>query len=148
MKTTKAAVYFVFFTILLMNISCESTRRNASLKKQYKSTYIDQFKLTYFRELLSKSYNNSNAVQEIIEVDHSGFTEPILTREDYKLIDSLTTIDNQHLIADSTSGSNRAEGAQGKRPLGYILNKLTSKRLDSLARQRLKINGDPSSWTY
>jgi hypothetical protein len=148
MKKTKAAVCFVFFTISLVNISCESTRRNTSLKKQYKNTYVNQFKLTYFRELLSKSYNNSNAVKEIIEVDHSGFTEPILTREDYKLIDSLTTIDNQHLIADSTFGDNRAEGAQGKRPLGFIMGKLTSKRLDSLAKQRLKINGDPRSWTY
>lgn len=104
--------------------------------------------MTYFRQLLVKSYNNSNVVQEIINTDHSGFTEPILTDEDYKLIDSLTTIDNQHLIADSTEGRCRAEGAQGKRPLGYIMDKLASKWLDSLAKQRLKLNGNPNSWTY
>ena len=76
-----------------------------------------------------------------------GFTEPVLTEEDYKLIDSLTTIDNQNLIADSTEGRRRAEGAQGKRPSGYIMDKLSNKWLSSLAKRRLKLNGVPSSWT-
>jgi hypothetical protein len=97
--------------------------------------------------LLLKSYNNSYAVREIIATDHSGFTEPILSEEDYKLIDSLTTVDNQRLILDSTEGHRRAEGSNGKRPLGYIMEKLNSKWLDSLAKQRLKVNGIPSSWT-
>jgi hypothetical protein len=131
-----------------MNPSCEGSRRTSSLKAQYKDTYLNQFKLSYFRQLLAKSYNNSNNVREIINADHSGFTEPILTEDDYKLIDSLTTIDNQHLIADSIEGRRRAEGAQGKRPLGNIMDKLTSKWLDSLAKQRLKLNGNPNSWTY
>jgi len=147
MTTTRAAIYSFLLTISLISTSCESTRRTSSLKEQYKDIYLDQFKLTYFRQLLVKSYNNSNAVREIIGTDHSGFTEPILTDGDYKLIDSLTTVDNQHLIADSTEGRRRAEGAQGKRPLGYIQDKLTSKWLDSLAKQRLKVSGVPSSWT-
>ena len=148
MRTTKAALYFFLFTISIMNPSCEGSRRASSQEAQYKDTYLNQFKLSYFRQLLAKSYNNSNNVREIINADHSGFTEPILTEDDYKLIDSLTTIDNQHLIADSTEGRHRAEGAQGKRPLGYIMDKLTSKWLDSLAKQRLKLNGNPNSWTY
>lgn len=94
-----------------------------------------------------KSYNNSTAIHEILSADHSGFSEPILTPADYQLIDSLTTIDNQHLIADSTDGRNRAEGSQGKRPLGYIASKLESKWLDSLAKSRLRSNGISSSWT-
>lgn len=147
METTKAAVYLVLFTISFLSTSCESTRRTASLRAQYKEIYLDQFKLTYFRQLLAKSYNNSNSVREIIDADHSGFTEPILTEEDYKLIDSITTIDNQFLITDSTEGRRRAEGAQGKRPLGYIMNKLTGKWLDSLAKQRLKKSGIPEYWT-
>ena len=130
-----------------MTLSCESTRRTQSLKAQYKEIYLDQFKLTYFRQLLKKGYNNSNAVQEIFQGDNSGFTEPILTGEDYKLIDSLTTIDNQRLVADSADGQRRAEGAQGKRPLGFIMDKLSSKWLDSLAKRRLKLNGIPSYWT-
>jgi len=110
-------------------------------KTMYKTIYIDQFKLAYFRQILIKSYNNSRAVQEIIGSDHSGFTEPILTTTDYKLIDSLTTIDNNKMKIDSTEGDQRAEGAQGKRPLGYILNRFNSKWLDSLANTQYKSSG-------
>ena len=146
MATTKAAIYFILFTISL-STSCEGTRRTALLKKQYKEIYLNQFKLTYFRLLLIKSYNNSNAIREIINADNSGFTELILTDEDYKLIDSLAAFDNQLLITDSSEGGRRAEGAQGKRPLGYIMNILTSKWLDSLAKQRWKKNGVLKRWT-
>ena len=73
--------------------------------------------------------------------------EPILTDEDYRIIDSLTALDNQHLIIDSIEGHRRAEGAKGKRPLGYVMNMLTSKWLDRLAKQGLKKTGVPSSWT-
>jgi len=146
MATTRPIINSILLTILLTTISCESTRRTQSLKTQYKEIYLDQFKLTYFRQLLIKSYNNSNTIQEIIHADHSGFTEPMLTEGDYILIDSLTTIDNNYLVADSAEGRRRAEGAQGKRPLGYIMDKLTSKWLDSLAKERLKISGVPNSW--
>jgi len=147
MTTLNPIFSCVLLSTLLMTISCESSHRTQSLKAQYKEIYLDQFKLTYFRQLLKKSYNNSNAIREVIQDDNSGFTEPILSEEDYKLIDSLTTIDNQRLISDSTDGHRRAEGAQGKRPLGYIMDKLSSKWLDSLAKRRLKLNGIPSYWT-
>ena len=143
---TRPFIYSILVTIVLTTISCDSIRQTRSIKAQYKDIYIDQFKLTYFRQLLMKSYNNSNAVQELIGADHSGFTEPILTIDDYKLIDSLTTNDNKYLVVDSTKGGRRAEGAQGKRPLGFILNKQTSKWLDSLAKKRLKLSGLKNSW--
>ncbi|MDP2037447.1 MAG: hypothetical protein Q8L04_08690 [Ignavibacteria bacterium] len=108
---------------------------------------MDQFKLTYLRQLLRKSYNNSNAVQEIIINDNSGFTEPFLTANDLHIIDSLTTLDNEYLKVDSAQGIQRAEGANGKRPLGFIMKKLTSKWLDSLAKRRLKISGVSDSWS-
>jgi hypothetical protein len=143
MATTKAFPYFILFTILLINPSCEATRRTPSLKSEYNDIYVNQFKLTYFRQLLIKSFNNSNAVREIISNDHSGFTEPMLTEKDYTLIDSLTFKDNEKLIVDSAEGRLRAEGAQGKRPLEYIMEKLTSKWLDSLAKQRFRTSGVP-----
>jgi hypothetical protein len=148
MATIKASLYFILFTISLINLSCESTRKSPILKPQYNDTqykdiYLKQFKLVYFRELLIKSFNNSKAVQQIISNDHSGFTEPVLTEEDHKLIDSLTFRDNEILIADSAEGRLRAEGAQGKRPLEYIMEKLTSKWLDSLAIQRFRTSGIP-----
>lgn len=139
MKAVKAGLYFIFFAISMAYSACDTTRRTQSLRAQYKVIYIEQFKLTYFRKLMVKGYNNSTAVREIISGDHSGFTEPILTEEDYRLIDSLTTIDNLYLIADSTNGRRRAEGSQGKRPLGYIMDKLQSKWLDSLAKKKMEI---------
>lgn len=147
MATIRAFIYFLFVVTLSLTFSCRSTPSRQSLNAQYKDIYLDQFKLTYFRKRLIKSYNNSNAIREIISTDHSGFTEPILTDRDYKLIDSLTTLDNQHLIADSIEGSRRAGGAQGKRPLRFIMDKLTSEWLDSLAQQRLEGSGVPNDWS-
>ncbi|OYY99394.1 MAG: hypothetical protein B7Y37_14235 [Sphingobacteriia bacterium 28-36-52] len=137
----------IIFLMILFASSCDSTRRITSPKKQLEEIYLDQFKLTYLRQLLRKSYNNSNAVQEIIVTDNSGFTEPFLTANDLHIIDSLTTIDNEYLKVDSTQGIRRAEGANGKRPLGFIMKKLTSKWLDSLAKRRLKISGVSDSWS-
>lgn len=138
--------YSILLAIQITSISCDSTRRTQSLKAQYKDIYLDQFKLIYFRQLLIKSYNNSNAIREIFDADHSGFTEPLLTEEDYKIIDSLTTIDNKYLVADSIEGSRRADGSQGKRPLGFIMSKQSSKWLDSLAKNRFKLNGVKNNW--
>jgi hypothetical protein len=45
------------------------------------------------------------------------------------------------MIVDSTNGKRRAEGAQGKRPFGFIFDKLDSKWFDSLVNKRYKISG-------
>jgi len=91
--------------------------------------------------MLVKGFNNSKAVQELIDLDHSGFTEPILTIDDLELIDSLTTTDNIKMKIDSANRIGRvAEGAEGKHPLGFILDKIDSKWLDSLANKRYRIS--------
>jgi hypothetical protein len=147
MRQSKNVICITLFSIFITT-SCVNTRNTTSIESQYRDIYLQQFKLTYFRQLLTKSYNNSPAIREIIAGDHSGFTEQILTKADYNLIDSLTSIDNKRLIADSSEGSRRAEGANGKRPLGYIMEKLESKWLDSLAKSRLEIGGIPGQWSY
>jgi hypothetical protein len=145
MTTRTTFIYFFLFFASLAGLDCKSTQNSTSQKKIFKALYLDEFKLAYFRQLLAKSYNNSVAIQEIIQFDHSGFTEPVLlTADDYKLIDSLTTVDNNKLKVDSTEGGRRAEGSQGKRPLGFILHKLNSKWFDSLAKKRLKLSGVPN----
>ncbi|HEY0668010.1 MAG TPA: hypothetical protein VGD22_07535 [Sphingobacteriaceae bacterium] len=132
---------FFSFLLLLGGTGCKSNRDPTREEEMFKSIYINQFRLTYFRQMLIKSYNNSEAVREIINNDNSGFTEKILTDEDYNLIDSLTAVDNNKMQIDSTKGNMRAEGAQGKRPLGFILDKIRSKWLDSLANERYEISG-------
>jgi hypothetical protein len=138
---SRFVLYAILLSISFAALNCKSTRSLASQKTIYKSIYIDQFRLTYFRKILIKSYNNSNAIQEIINNDHSGFTEPVLTTDDDKLIDSLATADNEKMKIDSAEGDRRAEGAQGKRPFDSILEKLKSKWLDSLASVRYRISG-------
>jgi hypothetical protein len=141
MTTNKRFIYFFVLTTSIIALQCKSIYNSTSQKPTYKSIYIDQFKLTYFRQILVKGYNNSKAIQEIIDSDHSGFTEPMLTEDDYKIIDSLTTADNEKMKIDSTEGNQKAEGLQGKRPLGFILNRLNSKWLDSIANNRYKNSG-------
>lgn len=138
MKTKYTLMYFIVLFTSLLGLQCKSTHDLTSQREMYKAIYINQFKLAYFRQILTKSYNNSKAIQEIISSDHSGFTEPILTESDYKLIDSLTTADNEKMKIDSTNGNRRAEGAQGKRPLGFVLDRLNSDWLDSIANSRYK----------
>jgi hypothetical protein len=147
MSSKNILIYLVLVVASFFVFACKSTGGVRSRAAMYKAIYVNEFKLIYFRQLLIKSYNNSTSVQEIIRADHSGFTEPILGEDDYNLIDSLTTIDNERMKIDSTEGNFRAEGAQGKRPLGFILDRLNGKWLDSLSRRRLKIIGVPADWT-
>ena len=140
----KKNIFFISSLLLLtslIGLNCKSIHNSKSQKVMYKSIYIDQFRLTYFRKILIKSFNNSNAIREIYSIDHSGFTEPILTESDYAIIDSLTTIDNEKLKLDSANGNRRAEGSQGKRPFGYIIEIINSKWLDSIANKRYKNSG-------
>jgi hypothetical protein len=141
MTLNKVFIYSLLFIASLNGLNCKSIRNSRTQKEMYKSIYIDQFRLIYFRKILIKSFNNSKEIQEISKTDHSGFTEPILTESDYKFIDSLTTIDNEKMKIDSTFGNRRAEGSQGKRPFGYILEKIKSKWLDSIAKKRYKNSG-------
>lgn len=142
MKTNKRFIYSLLLTFFVIGLQCKRGYHTTSHKAIYKSLYVDQFKLTYFRKLLIKVYNNSDAIQQIIRSDRSGFTEPILTMEDLKIIDSLTTLDNQMMTADSTNAIGRvAEGAEGKHILGFIMRKMDGRRLDSLAKERYKRSG-------
>ena len=123
-------------------VQCGTVLQVKSERKQFKEIYISQFKLTYFRKILLAGFNHSEEVKMLIRFDRSGFTEPILSEHDHWLIDSLVKIDNQHLMTDSTNSIGRvAEGAEGKHVLGFIMNRLDSKWLDSLAYHSYKKSG-------
>lgn len=105
-----------------------------------KEAYIHSFKLTYYRKLMIKGFNNSEEIKSLISSDRSGFSEILLSIDDYKLIDSLTNKDNQIMLNDSINNIGRvAEGCEGKRVLEFSLNKYNSKWIDDLAKQRYKI---------
>ena len=117
MITTSKFICSFILLITVTGLHCKSTNKSTSQKAICNSIYIDQFKLAYLRQVLVKGFNNSKAVQELIDLDHSGFTEPILTKDGLQLIDSLTTIDGIKMKIDSINRIGRvAEGAEGKTP--------------------------------
>src|ERR1700756_624157 len=107
--------YLLTITISLVYPSCKPSDDAISDSRRIsREIYVYQFKLTYFQSLLIKSYNNSNGIQEIIQSDRSGHGEPVLTGGDLRLIDSLTAVDNDRLVADSASSIGAvAEGSGG-----------------------------------
>jgi len=131
--------YLSLLTLLSMTfIQCHNSRAKEQ-QSEMKSIYLNNFKLIYFRKLLQSGFNNSEEVKTIIKFDRSGFTEPVLTDDDYHLIDSIVLLDNLKMTSDSANRiGNVAEGAEGKHVLAYILNRLESKWLDSLAKERYK----------
>jgi len=138
--------YVPLLLLLLLTCSQCRTSRSKQLQKDYKTTYIHQFKLTYLRKLLQAGFNHSEAIYSLIQFDRSGFSEPILSDDDYRLIDSLVKQDNLRMATDSIDRMGRvAEGAQGKHVLTFMLYRMQGKWLDSLAKRRYN-NSDKKSW--
>jgi hypothetical protein len=134
----KKNLYKAIFLLLL--ISCKTQYATNKDADQMRESYLYAFKMSYFKKLLIEGFNNSNAIKDVIAFDRSGYGEPILLMEDYKLIDSLVKIDNKLMMQDSLNRIGRvAEGVQGKHIFDYALNKYQSKWLDSLTKERFKI---------
>lgn len=135
------ATYFIALLLLLLTFTQCTSSRQRMLKQQYKEIYVHQFKLTYLKKLLQAGFNNSEEVNSLIAFDNSGFTEPVLTMDDYRLIERLVQADQQQMRADSVATIGRvAEGAEGKHVFSHILHKLEGKWLDSLAKERYKLS--------
>jgi hypothetical protein len=123
-------------------VQCRTIRENRRQIKQFKSIYLDQFKLTYTRLLLQAGFNNSTLIKSILDTDPQGFTESILSKSDYQLIDSLVFEDNLIMNNDSTNRIGVvAEGAEGKHVLSYLIKKYERKWIDSIAKVRYKTLG-------
>ena len=124
---------FLFFV-------CTAQNRQKLIEKEMEVAYIHDVKLHYFKRFLVYGLNNSEAINAVMAADRSGYGEPLLSKEDYQLIDSLVKIDNEKMKQDSLARVGRVgEGAQGKHVFSYALSKYQSKWLDSLAKDRCKI---------
>lgn len=131
------------FLGLLLSILINSC---TSLKKNHKSNVLKEpflysFKLVYFQKLLLEGYNHSTEIKTILSQDKStGYGEPLLSKEDYKIIDSCAAINNQKMIQDSLQKIGKvSEGMQGKHIFTFALNGFQSKWLDSLAKARFEV---------
>ncbi len=134
--------YITVLLLIFLFVQCKTMKQNRHDIKDFKKTYLEQFKIIYTRRLLQVGFNNSTSINSILDTDPRGFTEPILSKSDYELIDSLVFEDNLFMMADSTNRIGRvAEGAEGKHVLGYLIGKYESKWIDSLAKIRYKTLG-------
>jgi hypothetical protein len=138
----------ILLVVSVFGLHCQTKKNMESRELEYPTIYADQFRLTYFRQILEKSYNHSPAIEEILSTDRSGMADQILTEADLKLIDSLTTLDHEKINLDSVKGNQRAEGAHGKRPLGFIIERTGSSWLDSLAKKRSKEAGHLKNYDW
>ena len=126
-----------FLLILFFSLINCGRYNSPTARKQMKKIYLSEFEMRYFKSLLLTAYNNSQSIKNILENDTSSFTEPILSLDDLKIIDSLVKADNKILIMDSiNSYVQKAEGAQGKAVFYFALKKYNSNWLDSLAQKR------------
>ena len=128
---------YIIISFVILCFGCKTDYY--SFRSQFKKIYVNQFKLTYTRQLLTKSYNNSAHINSIIVEDKSGFTEPILTDVDYRYIDSITTIEANKIKIDSAESIGRvAEGSEGKHALSFLIQRLESTDLNRIIKSRCK----------
>ena len=104
-------------------------------RKDVKNNYVTEFKYRYFQESLKKGFNNNVEIIKLFEIDHSGYTEPILSDESYNLINKLARKANEIMVQDSLRFiGRRAQGGIGKRVFSKCLSDFNSKWLDSIAK--------------
>lgn len=127
--------FISLLVILSITVSCSTLKED----RQLKEIYLHEFKITYFKTLLRKAFNNDKGYLEAVKIDRSNYGEIILVAGELRLIDSLTTIDNQFMVTDSIDGIGRkAEGTEGKVVFNYALDKYNSKWLDSISKIHFK----------
>jgi hypothetical protein len=121
----------------LMHVSCTPSQSNRIDKRERKEVYVYSFKMTYFKKMLLSGFDNSAEIKTIIGSDHSGYSEIVLSMDDFKFIDSVVAADRAKLSADSsTSIGRKAEGAEGKRIFDFVLERYQSKWLNDVAIRR------------
>ena len=131
---------YLVITILTFLFGCKQNDIKTERHTSMKTLYTDEFKLVYFEELLKKGFNSDKGYLQATSIDRSHFTEPMLSPDDFKLIDSITFQDNQKMVLDSIqSVLTRAEGAVGKQVFKYTLDQFQSRWLDSIANSRFMI---------
>lgn len=132
--------YKIRYSIFLLFMLGCGLSFEATYQKQMKESFIHEFKLTYFQKLFYEGFNRPKEIKQLFMKDGSGFSEPLLSKEDLTLIDSFVNLDNQLMYKDSIDRIGRvSEGAQGKHVLDFALSKYESRWLDSLARIRYKV---------
>jgi hypothetical protein len=128
---TAIAVAVMFYA------SCMPAQYSRSERSQKKEAYVYSFKMTYFKKMLLAGFGNSYEIKSIVNEDHGGYGEMILSMPDLRFIDSIVAADKAKILADSAASIGRvAEGADGKRVFDRALIRYQSKWLNGVAKKR------------
>jgi hypothetical protein len=78
--------------------------------------------------------------KRFLQLDHSNYGEPLLFKDDRRIIDSLVAIDVEQIKQNVIDRKRKAaEGTEGSHFLGFALVRYQSKMLDKLVKQRFKL---------
>jgi hypothetical protein len=135
--------FMIIAATFLIYVSCNPSQFNRIEKRERKEVYVYSFKITYFKKMLLSGFDNSAEIKTIIGRDHSGYSEIVLSMDDFKFIDSVIVADRAKLSADSSASIGRkAEGSEGKRVFDFVLERYQSKWLNDVAIKRSRYYTD------
>ncbi|NCI50395.1 hypothetical protein GWC95_10715 [Sediminibacterium roseum] len=132
--------------VILLYVSCKPSQTNRLAERGSREVYVYSFKMTYFKKMLLSGFDNSAAIKTVVASDQSGYSEIVLSMDDFRFIDSVVAADRAKLSADSLAGIGRvAEGAGGKRVFDCALARYESKWLNDAATRRSRYYVDAAS---
>ncbi|HFA50308.1 MAG TPA: hypothetical protein ENJ95_14950 [Bacteroidetes bacterium] len=139
----------ILIVSILLFLSCSVSQKTIPEKKNENIEGLArEFKTVFFYYCVSKSYKEDRWGDTDISFSH----DLGLGLNDYRLIDSLSTITAQKIYLDSVKWTDQMcgdcseielknledEGMIGKRTLRFCLDYYTSNELDSIARANVK----------
>lgn len=135
--------FIIIVVAVIFCVSCKPVQHSYSEKRQKKEAYVYSFKMTYFKKMLLAGFGNSYEIKSIVNADRSGYSEIILSLQDFQFIDSIVAIDKAKIFADSAASIGRvAEGSDGKRVFDHALARYQSKWLNDVAIERYRSSVD------
>lgn len=135
----KNKFFFICLTTILLG--CKSSfEYTHTQKKQILNAYQGEFRLTYFEQLLKHGADTPAIVKRFLATDYSHYGEPLLSKQDRRIIDSLVEADVKKIQKDALDRIGRtAEGTQGKHLMSYALHQYESNWLRKLVKKRTKL---------
>lgn len=127
----KKQIYLKLIIFLLL-ASC-ATQKN--MKERL--FLVEDYKKVYFIDCLKNGFNNSKAINEIINQDNSISSEFVHGIKNYRIIDSLAKLTRKEIKQDSIDIN--YPDSRGKRVFGKCLKVYNSKFLDSMAKTTYKL---------
>ncbi len=139
----------IFLLIIVIFVSCkdESKREKNNLNSR-EEQLLSEFKLTTFRKCLELGFEDSNQIKDLLKEDVSLANDFPLGLSNYKTIDSIARETSIRIKKDSIRIDKEywskmpeieANEMRGKRVISICLELYQSVKLDSIAKDKMKI---------